>query len=193
MLKVAALLALAALAQANEADYIMNKLETFAETVAEAAELVMMTGSVNFAGTARWTYYESYPRCCPDCGNYNPSAPKDECEDDSGCDYCGDFADGTHQSLSWVKNNNIISFFDAANPGESAWRRKYAGKQVKVTRGSVSFVAVVKDTCADSDCGGCCTENAKGYGYLVDMEYYTVLRYFGTTGIVDGPISFQFL
>jgi hypothetical protein len=26
------------------------------------------------------------------------------------------------------------------------------------------------DTCGNSDCGGCCTKNAKG-GYLVDMEY----------------------
>jgi hypothetical protein len=189
MLKVVALLALAALAQANEAQYIKNKVETFVETTGLALE----TDVENYTGTARWTYYESYPRCCPHCGNYDPHAPKDECEDDSGCDYCGDFADDTHESLNWVKNNNIVSFFDAANPGESAWRRKYAGKKVKVTRGSVSFIATVKDTCADSDCKGCCTKNAGKYGFVVDMEYYTVLRYFGKTDIVDGPIQFQFL
>lgn len=61
------------------------------------------------SGTATWTWYESYPRCCKTsmgngyCGaNYSSSAPTDECTKYSGCDYCGDMEAYDHQSLSWV-------------------------------------------------------------------------------------------
>jgi hypothetical protein len=64
------------------------------------------------------------------------------------CDYCGNFAAGVFEL---GQNNSIISLLDAANPSESAWKKKYSGKKVKVTSGSVFFIATVKETCSDSD------------------------------------------
>ena len=32
-------------------------------------------------GTAQLTHYESYARCCPKNPNYDPRAPKGECND----------------------------------------------------------------------------------------------------------------
>ena len=53
-------------------------------------------------GTASFTYYDSYPACCPDNPNYNPKAPTGECDDYSGCKYSGDFAAIGHKSFSYV-------------------------------------------------------------------------------------------
>ena len=53
MLKVVALLALAALAQANEAQYIKNKVETFVETIAHPADLALESDVKNYTGTSR--------------------------------------------------------------------------------------------------------------------------------------------
>ena len=180
-----AIFALATCAYASEAEVIKTKLDALTATDAE----VVLEAEANYlSGTAAFTYFESYPRCCKDCGNYDSSAPKDECSDDSGCKYCGDFEDGSHESLSWVKSNDIISFF-AVN---SSWGQ-FKDKKVQLTKGDVTFTAIVKDTCADKDCGGCCTHNAGSYGYLVDMEYYTVKRHFGSLSAADGSIKFQFL
>ena len=191
-----ALFAIATCAYASEAEVVKTKLDALTATDAEVTQTdaevteVMTGAEANYtSGTAVFTYYESYPRCCKDCGNYDSSAPKDECSDYSGCKYCGDFADGSHESLSWVKSNDIISFFSV----DGGWNSKYKDKKVQLTKGSVSFTAIVKDTCGDSDCGGCCTKNAGKYGYLVDMEYFTVKRHFGSTSAADGTISFKFL
>ncbi len=67
---------------------------------------------------------------------------------------------------------------------------KYAKKTIQLTKGSVTFNATIADTCKDSDCSGCCSANAKPSGFLVDMEYYTVLRRFGNTDAADGTLSF---
>ena len=53
--------------------------------------------------SARLTYYNSYPPCCPNSPNYDPKADKSECDDYSGCDYIGDFAAIGHKSLSYVQ------------------------------------------------------------------------------------------
>ena len=56
----------------------------------------------------------------------------------------------------------------------------------------IIFEATVLDTCADSDCGGCCTRNAKkGGGFLIDMEAYTVQRHLGSLSKADGTIEWQ--
>lgn len=55
-----------------------------------------------------------------------------------------------------------------------------------------TFQAIIADTCADTDCDGCCTRNSHPTtGYLVDMEYYTVVNVFGTTSCADGNIDFS--
>ena len=184
MFKQVIMFALAAFAAAEQ---VVDDVE-YAVLETDAPEAT----SNSLSGTASWTWYESYPKCCKDCGNYDANWPKDECSDYDGCKYCGDFEDGTHETLSWVKANNIISFFDKANPSASYWKNNYKDKTVTLTANGKTFNAIIKDTCADTDCGGCCTKNAKT-GYLIDMEYYTVLRNFGTTDAADGTISFKIL
>ena len=70
--------------------------------VTDVPEKILQSTNNMMSGTASWTWYESYPFCCPDCGNYDPNAPTTECDDFSGCSYCGDFSDGTHETLEWV-------------------------------------------------------------------------------------------
>lgn len=135
-------------------------------------------------GTAGFTYFESWPRCCKKSPNYDPHAPKDECDDYEGCRYMGKFeATGDHRmELSEVKKKDIVSFYDAEHPHDNCdnenpyWESHYKMKRIKLTKGSVSFEATIYDTCCDGNCeadGGCCTRNKKGR-YLVDVEYYTV-------------------
>jgi hypothetical protein len=128
---------------------------------------------------ATWTGYESYPRCCPENPNYDPSAPKDECDDYSGCKYSGLFAfhecsgkDG-QCSLSWVQNHAIVSFFTTS--GE---HKQFKDKKIRVQALGQTAEVLVADTCGDHDCGGCCTKNAKKHGgALIDMEFFTVQKY----------------
>ena len=51
----------------------------------------------------------------------------------------------------------------------------------------VEIDATVYDECADSDCNGCCTENAhaNGLDFLIDIEKYTMQRFGSGDGIVD--------
>jgi hypothetical protein len=59
---------------------------------------------------------------------------------------------------------------------------KYHYIQVQQSNGIVVTVQSW-DLCADTDCGGCCTTNAKAFGgnYLVDVERRTLERLFGIT------------
>ena len=43
----------------------------------------------------------------------------------------------------------------------------------------------VYDECSDSDCDGCCTQNARPTGFLIDIEKYTMQRFGTGDGIVD--------
>jgi hypothetical protein len=47
------------------------------------------------------------------------------------------------------------------------------------------MVVTVYDTCGDSDCGGCCTENRGNADALIDLEKYTNQRW----GLDDGRIQ----
>jgi hypothetical protein len=154
------------------------------------AQEQLVTDSNSLSGVASWTYYNSYPACCKNNPNYDPKASKEECEDYSGCKYSGDFAAIGHKSFDYVKNNNLVAFYDNSDPKGTHFNSKYGGKKIKVTHGSKSFTALIADTCGNSDCNNCCTKNSKPSGYLLDMEYYTVMRNFGATSVVDGQISF---
>mgnify|MGYP003350663844 CR=1 FL=1 len=59
------------------------------------------------------TYYDSYAKCCPNNPNYDPHYSKDECKDDDACKYSGEFyCSDKKLPFDYVKNNNIVSFFD---------------------------------------------------------------------------------
>ena len=85
--------------------------------------------------------------------------------------YPGYFAGITGQKpLSWVQSNNIVSFYDSKDRYGVSWKKNFAGKTIRLSKGGKSFNATIWDTCGDNDCGGCCYRNSKG-GYLVDLEY----------------------
>ena len=145
-----------------------------------AATLVV----ASFAKTAQLTWYESYPRCC-----YDKNAPnQEECTKYNGCRWAGQFANGETLKLSDIKATPIVSFFDADNKSQSAWEKKYKNKKIRVTKGDITFTALVKDTCSDKDTdNNDCTRNSKG-GFLIDVEYFTAKKYLGSTNKATGSV-----
>ena len=150
---------------------------------------------------ASFTYYDSYPACCPNSPNYSPYAPTDECDYYSGCEYIGDMAgfispsnpDG-HVSFQYVTTHNMVAFYDNSDPSGKYWRHDYANKTIEVSKNyngqSYVFNCTITDTCGNQDCDNCCARNSQPSGYLIDMEYYTVINNFGTTDAVGGQIEF---
>jgi hypothetical protein len=120
--------------------------------------------------TANLTNYESYPA---------PGSP--ECIDFNGCEYQGKFAflDGT-MSESWVQANNIAAI-------HSKDAGIYKLKTLRLRQGSNEIDVKVYDQCSDSDCNGCCTDNAyaNGQSFLIDIEKYTMGRFGPGSGIVE--------
>lgn len=144
--------------------------------------------------SASMTFYESLPECCPGTSNYNPNADTTECDEDNACHWYGQLAyvDGT-KDLSYFQTNNIVSLFSIASGSASP----YNGQYITITKpGYPAFTALVADTCADSDCGGCCTTNAHPNQWLVDVEYWTAVRNLNAStssidcAACDGTVSF---
>jgi hypothetical protein len=130
------------------------------------------TGSGNPPGLV-WhksslTEFESYP---------DPGS--EECVKYNGCAYVGEFAfvDGKKPE-SWVKAHNIAAV-------HSKDSNKYKLKTLRLQKNGQQIDVVVYDECADSDCSGCCTENAQPSGFLIDLEKYTAQRFGGADGQVD--------
>lgn len=122
---------------------------------------------------ASLTEFESYPA---------PGSP--ECVQYNGCMWEGQFAalSGV-QSEAWVMAHNIV----AVHSKEFA---KYKLHTVRLRKNGHEIDAVVYDECADSDCSGCCTENAMPSGHLLDLEKYTAQR-FGVPA--DGQVEWRCL
>jgi hypothetical protein len=113
-------------------------------------------------GTAARTWYTSYP---------DPGS--EECIKYSGCEYEGMFQNcNKTMSQTAVQNTNIISVFPATSGIHIYCLKASSGK---------TLAAYTLDTCGDSDCGGCCTENKGSYSKLIDIEKYTNQR-LGSTG-----------
>ena len=114
------------------------------------------------------TNYESFP--APD---------SEECKKFNGCKWAGQFAFlDKKQTEEWVKSHNIIAVHhkDA---------HLYKLKTFKITQGAHHITAKVYDECSDNDCDGCCTQNSKHTGFLIDMEKYTLQKFGGHDGVVD--------
>jgi len=92
--------------------------------------------------------------------------------------------------LFWVKSNNIISFYDSTDKNGTNWQNKYANKQILLNSNGKTFGALIVDTCNDKNCDGCCSRNSKS-GYLISMEYYTVLRNLVGIDQANGTIDFE--
>jgi hypothetical protein len=117
--------------------------------------------------TANKTEFTSYP------------APgSEECIKYSGCLYEGMFAGcGPTMPQSWVQSHDIVSVF----PDFATLKHH----DLCLKSGSKTMVVLVIDTCADSDCSGCCTQNKGSANELIDIESYTAARF----GVSDGPIQ----
>lgn len=147
----------------------------------------------SWKGTGPWlpataTHYDSWPRCCKESPNYDPNADTTECDVYSGCRWKGMFAGVSGQkSYQWVKDTNIVSFYEVGQTPES-WERKWKGKRVELRNPSTgkTLSGTILDRCDDSDCKGCCTRNAKrNGGTLIDLEWHTAERFYAPGGVQD--------
>ena len=109
-----------------------------------------------------------------------PEPGSDECIEYNGCTWAGYFAGVEGQMTEeWVKEHNIIAVH------EKDWK-KYKLKTFRLRMNGSTIDAVVYDMCSDSDCDGCCTENAGEIGFLIDIEKYTRERFDGNgDGVVE--------
>ena len=112
-----------------------------------------------------------------------PDPGSEECVKYNGCEWAGYFAgiEG-QQTEQWVSEHNIISIH------EKDWD-KYNGKTFKLRQNGRTIEAVVYDKCADSDCDGCCTQNAGQLGFLIDVESYTCEKFSGSKEGCDGIVE----
>ncbi|PSC74732.1 hypothetical protein C2E20_2301 [Micractinium conductrix] len=133
---------------------------------------------------SRWqrasaTYYNSYPECCS-----SKRADQTECWHYSGCEWQGLFAAfNDRKSKSWVAANNLAAVFQVGQSrGEWERRWKNAKLLIRNPRTGKTMEVQVADTCSDSDCSGCCTRNARrSGGTLVDLEFHTARRFWGSS------------
>ena len=109
-----------------------------------------------------------------------PEPGSEECVEYNGCTWAGYFAGVEGQMTEeWVSQHNIIAVH------EKDWE-KYKLKTFRLRMNGSTIDAVVYDKCADSDCDGCCTENAGEIGFLIDIEKYTRERFEGNgDGVVE--------
>jgi len=108
--------------------------------------------------TASKTEYTSFP---------DPGSP--ECIQYSGCDYMGMFAAcSAHDIVAAFPDFATLKLHDLC-----------------LKSGKKTIVVTVIDTCGDSDCGGCCTQNKGSADELIDIESYTAARF----GVPDGRIQ----
>ncbi len=110
-----------------------------------------------------------------------PDPNSEECVRYNGCMWAGQFAaiDGV-QSESWVMSHNIVAV-------HSRDLARYRLKTLRLRQGVNSIDVTVYDECADSDCSGCCTQNARqnGLDFLIDIESYTMNRFGSGDGVVE--------
>lgn len=132
---------------------------------------LQVAGPIVTGGTwrqANLTWYTSYP---------DPGS--EECIKYNGCTWAGQFAAlPDKMPESWVKANNIA----AVHEKDFA---KYKLKTLRIKQGTRQLDVKVYDMCSDSDCNGCCTQNAAATGFLIDIEKYTAERFGSNSGIVD--------
>lgn len=116
-----------------------------------------------------------------------PDPGSEECVVYNGCEWAGYFAGlPDQQTEEWVSEHNIISIH------EKDWG-EYKLKTFRLRQNGRTIDATVYDKCADSDCEGCCTQNAGELGFLIDIESYTCERLSGTKDGCDGVVEWTCL
>ena len=95
----------------------------------------------------------------------------------SGCKYEGQFsAVNGKKPKAWVAATNIV----AVHSKDFA-RYKLKTLRLRNPATGKTLDAVVYDECADKDCGGCCSKNARQVpdNFLIDLEVNTARRFYG--------------
>lgn len=151
-----------------------------AESVLESSSAVESVAVEPVADTvwnkANLTWYISWP---------DPGS--EECVVYNGCEWAGYFAGlPDQQTEEWVSEHNIISIH------EKDWG-EYKLKTFRLRQNGRTIDATVYDKCADSDCEGCCTQNAGELGFLIDIESYTCERLSGSKDGCDGVVEWTCL
>jgi hypothetical protein len=92
--------------------------------------------------------------------------------------YEGQFAacDGV-KPKSWVMAHDIVAVF----PDFTSLKLH----DLCLRSGTKTMVVTVLDTCADSDCSGCCTRNKGNADELIDVESFTSARFGGGDGAIE--------
>jgi hypothetical protein len=117
--------------------------------------------------SANKTWYISYP---------DPGS--EECIEYNGCQWAGWFAGCDDQKTEeWVATHNIVAAFPDF--------KELKLHDLCLRKGASTIVVTVLDTCGDSDCDGCCTQNLGNAEQLIDLESYTNERF----GVPDGRIE----
>mmetsp|Transcript_11543 Transcript_11543/g.18843 ORF Transcript_11543/g.18843 Transcript_11543/m.18843 type:complete len:323 (-) Transcript_11543:351-1319(-) len=152
-----------------------------------------LPSSLALSGVATLTYYHSYAPCCEGESNYDPNADTTECDLYSACNYTGQFASWSgKKSLEFVQNASIIAFYEYDDQDFSRFYSAYSGRNITLVKdGTIIFDAVIADTCGDTDCNGCCNANSRDTGFLVDLEYFTMMRNFDHPDNASGVIEFH--
>ena len=137
------------------------------ETMGDAGNLDECDAPSLVWQTANKTNYTSYPE---------PGSQ--ECVEFNGCMWEGLFAGcNGKQTEAWVEAHDIAAVFPGFNNLEH--------HRLCLRSGDRRMIVHVLDTCADSDCSGCCTQNQGSADALIDLESYTNARW----GLEDGPIE----
>jgi uncharacterized protein YkwD len=148
-------------------DIISGTIQNLEDNTLLEEVRITKTGSWN---SANLTWYTSWP---------DPNS--DECVEFNGCEWAGYFygVDG-QQTEEWVATHNIAAVH------EKDWDT-YGLKTLRLRSGNSEIDVVVYDVCSDSDCNGCCTQNAgmNGLDFLIDIESYTKDRFGVTGGVIE--------
>ena len=81
--------------------------------------------------------------------------------------------------------HNILVNFDFPFFDELFPQTGLENHDICIKQGNKTMRVTVLDTCGDSDCDGCCTENRGNADRLIDLEKYTNERW----GLDDGAIQ----
>ena len=147
------------------------------------------TGGPSTEGNATMTYYNSYPTCCKDSPVYCKADETTECKDDSGCKWMGLMAACNDNKIpeDYLKTNFVVAFMSKAQSKLKTkdermkyWTTNNAKQNIEITLSyqnkSLTFNAIILDTCDDTDCNGCCSKHMGNKDALIDIEYESLYR-----------------
>ena len=136
---------------------------------------------------------ETYPAICPDSPSYNPNISADDCADLSCCEFSGDLAAVGHKPIDFVKETNMVAFYDSSDPDGLYWAEAYANKTIEVSKTfngrKYIFNATILDNCVNSDCDDCCIRDSTSTGYLLVRDAIKVKEEYHSYQFLDSFLA----